>query len=145
MKRVDPGVSRTPEIGAPPADGVKRPSGLLGTLLRIPTLKSLHFREFRLLWLGQGCNSMGMWMDQIARGWLMYELTDSTVQLGFITALRAGPMLLLSLEVLRALLGDQDNVLSNWWTNNVLQESRHGNQVAIIKTDGAGVHRSRSQ
>jgi MFS family permease len=39
---------------------------------------------------------MGMWMDQIARGWLIYELTDSTVQLGFVTALRAAPLLLLS-------------------------------------------------
>jgi MFS family permease len=39
---------------------------------------------------------MGMWMDQIARGWLMYELTDSPVQLGLVTALRAAPLLLLS-------------------------------------------------
>jgi MFS family permease len=39
---------------------------------------------------------MGLWMDQISRGWLMYELTDSTVQLGFVTALRALPLLLLS-------------------------------------------------
>jgi MFS family permease len=39
---------------------------------------------------------MGMWMDQIARGWLIYELTDSTVQLGLVTALRAAPLLLLS-------------------------------------------------
>jgi MFS family permease len=37
-----------------------------------------------------------MWMDQIARGWLLYELTNSTVQLGFVTALRAVPLLLLS-------------------------------------------------
>jgi MFS family permease len=37
-----------------------------------------------------------MWMDQIARGWLIYELTDSTLQLGFVAALRAVPFLLLS-------------------------------------------------
>ena len=78
-----------PEITSPPADGLERPSGLVGRFLRIPTLESLHLREYRLLWLGQGGNAMGLWMDQIARGWLMYELTDSTVQLGFVTALRA--------------------------------------------------------
>jgi len=74
----------------------ERPPGLVGRLLHIPTLESLQFREYRLLWLGQGGNAMGMWMDQIARGWLMYELTDSTLQLGLVAALRAVPFLLLS-------------------------------------------------
>ncbi|HEY7066632.1 MAG TPA: MFS transporter [Chloroflexota bacterium] len=96
MSTIDPRAPRATEVVIPPPDGLARPAGLVGKLLRIPTLESLHLREYRLLWLGQGGNSMGMWMDQIARGWLMYELTDSTVQLGFITALRAIPLLLLS-------------------------------------------------
>src|SRR3954468_18718338 len=96
VNSADPGASRAPEIMAPPADGLERPSGFVGKLLRIRTLESLHLREYRLLWLGQGGNAMGMWMDQIARGWLIYELTDSTVQLGLVTALRAVPLLLLS-------------------------------------------------
>jgi MFS family permease len=37
-----------------------------------------------------------MWMDQIARGWLIYELTDSALQLGLVTAIRAIPLLFLS-------------------------------------------------
>jgi MFS family permease len=69
---------------------------VLGRLLSIPTLESLRLREYRLLWLGQGGNSMGMWMDQVSRGWLMYELTDSALQLGFVAAIRAVPLLLLS-------------------------------------------------
>jgi MFS family permease len=96
VNSADPGASRAPEITSPLADGLERPPGLVGKLLRIPTLESLHLREYRLLWLGQGGNSMGMWMDQIARGWLMYELTDSPAQLGLVTALRAAPLLLLS-------------------------------------------------
>jgi MFS family permease len=39
---------------------------------------------------------MGMWMDQVARGWLLYELTDSPLQLGLIQGLQALPLLLLS-------------------------------------------------
>jgi MFS family permease len=35
-------------------------------------------------------------MDQVARGWLMYELTNSAVQLGAVTAIRAIPLLIFS-------------------------------------------------
>lgn len=40
--------------------------------------------------------AMGTWMDQVARGWLIYELTNSTVQLGLIRGVQAIPILLLS-------------------------------------------------
>ncbi len=53
-------------------------------------------REFRLLWLGQACTGMGMWMDEITRGWLIYELTDSALQLGLVRGIQAIPFLLLS-------------------------------------------------
>jgi len=39
---------------------------------------------------------MGMWMDQVARGWLIYELTNSPVQLGLVRGIQAIPILLLS-------------------------------------------------
>ena len=39
---------------------------------------------------------MATWMDQVARGWLIYELTDSTVQLGLVRGIQAIPILLLS-------------------------------------------------
>ena len=39
---------------------------------------------------------MAFWMDQVTRGWLIYELTDSTVQLGLIRGVQAVPILLLS-------------------------------------------------
>jgi MFS family permease len=57
---------------------------------------ALRHREFRLLWAGQAATAMAMWMDQVVRGWLMYELTNSPVQLGLVHGVQAIPMLVLS-------------------------------------------------
>ena len=65
-------------------------------MLRLRTFAALRHREFRLLWSGQASTAMAMWMDQVARGWLMYELTNSSVQLGLVQGIRAVPMLVLS-------------------------------------------------
>ena len=70
--------------------------GLLGILTRYPTFDALRYREFRLLWMGQLSSSMGMWMDQVTRGWLMYDLTGSAFDLGLVNAMRLLPILLLS-------------------------------------------------
>jgi len=40
--------------------------------------------------------AMGLWMDQVARGWLIYELTDSPFQLGLVRGVQAIPVLILS-------------------------------------------------
>lgn len=61
------------------------------------TFRSLKFRDFRYLLLGQFGSSMGVWMDQIARGWLIYEMTSSPFLLGLTIAFRAIPMISLSL------------------------------------------------
>jgi len=76
-----------------------QPKGARGPLrrvLRLRTFAALHHREFRLLWFGQAATGMAMWMDQVARGWLMYELTNSPVQLGLVQGIQAIPMLVLS-------------------------------------------------
>jgi MFS family permease len=39
---------------------------------------------------------MAMWMDQVVRGWLLYELTNSPVQLGLVHGIQAIPILVLS-------------------------------------------------
>ncbi|MBI4334591.1 MAG: MFS transporter [Chloroflexi bacterium] len=61
------------------------------------TFQPLKFRDFRLLWLGQLSTSMGMWMDNVARGWLMYDMTGSPLLLGLTGAMKAGPMLVFSM------------------------------------------------
>jgi MFS family permease len=59
----------------------------------VHTFASLRQRDYRLLWLGQVATSMGQWMDQVTRGWLIYQLTDSALHLGLVAALRGLPLL----------------------------------------------------
>ena len=60
----------------------------------IRTFESLGLRDYRLLWLGQLSTSFGLWMDQVTRTWLIYELTGSSLQLGFVSAVRGLPLLI---------------------------------------------------
>jgi MFS family permease len=62
----------------------------------LQTFAALRHREFRLLWAGQAATATATWMDQVARGWLMYELTNSPVQLGLVQGVQAIPILVLS-------------------------------------------------
>jgi MFS family permease len=57
------------------------------------TFESLAIGDFRLIWLGQLSVSMGQWMDQVTRGWLIYGLTHSPLQLGLMSACRGTPLL----------------------------------------------------
>ena len=62
-------------------------------LLALRALESLRYREFRLIWYGQVFASMATWMDSVARGWLIYELTNSSFQLGLVRGVQALPIL----------------------------------------------------
>jgi len=84
---------------APPADArvvATQARGLLGLLGGMRVFEALHYREYRLIWFGQIFAALATWMDQVARGWLLYELTNSTLQLGLIRGGQAIPILLLS-------------------------------------------------
>ena len=71
--------------------GVTKKSGLLS---RIHTFDSLRIRDYRLLWLGQLDTSLGQWMDNISRGYLIYHITNSPLQLGLAAAMRGIPLFL---------------------------------------------------
>lgn len=71
------------------------------------TFASLRLRDYRLLWLGQLSTSMGQWMDQVTRGWLIYQMTGSALQLGLATALRGLPILFFG--ALAGALADRSN------------------------------------
>ena len=68
----------------------------LHALLQLRAFEALRYRDYRLIWYGQVFASMGTWMDQVTRGWLIYELTDSALQLGLVRGIQAIPFLLLS-------------------------------------------------
>jgi MFS family permease len=59
------------------------------------TFASLAIRNYRLYFLGQGISLSGTWMQTIALGWLVLELTHSGSQLGLVTAMQFLPVLFL--------------------------------------------------
>lgn len=56
---------------------------------------SLKIRNYRLYFIGQGISLSGTWMQTVALGWLVLQLTGSGSQLGFVVASQFWPMLLL--------------------------------------------------
>ena len=65
----------------------------MSLIRKIHTFESLGLRDYRLLWLGQLSTSMGLWMDQVTRAWLIYTLTHSPLQLGLVSAVRGIPFI----------------------------------------------------
>ncbi|MBI2612369.1 MFS transporter [Candidatus Kaiserbacteria bacterium] len=59
------------------------------------TFSSLKIRNYRLYFIGQGLSDIGTWMQVVAIGWLVLELTGSGIQLGSVLAFRFAPMLAL--------------------------------------------------
>jgi MFS family permease len=56
---------------------------------------SLRVRNFRLYMAGLTVSVAGNWMQNVAVGWLVLQLTDSGTVLGLVTAARFAPLLLL--------------------------------------------------
>ncbi|MFM9967905.1 MAG: MFS transporter, partial [Burkholderiales bacterium] len=69
---------------------------IIKALLRIRAFSTLRYREYRLLWFGQAFGTMGTLMDEVTRGWLIYELTDSVLQLGLVRGVMVIPYLFLA-------------------------------------------------
>lgn len=60
------------------------------------TFRSLQIRNYRLFFLGQLVSVSGTWMQVVALGWLVLELSGgSAVAVGVVTALQQIPMLVL--------------------------------------------------
>ena len=58
------------------------------------TFASLSVRNYRLFFMGQAISLSGTWMQTVAQGLLVLELTGSGTALGLVTALQALPVLL---------------------------------------------------
>jgi len=86
--------------GAPPATLEERhPSWpLFGIQVPLPaSLRALGHRNFRLFWTGQLISLIGTWMQNVARGWLVLQLTGSAFWLGMVGLANSLPVLFLSL------------------------------------------------
>jgi MFS family permease len=61
------------------------------------TFSALRYRDFRLLWIGAFLSTTGTWMQTIAQGWLVLDMTGSAFLLGVDGFLATGPMIIFSL------------------------------------------------
>lgn len=69
------------------------PVALVADRPRFKTFSSLRHSSFRLLWFGTFFMSAGQWVQQVTLGWLVYEITGSSVLLGALNGLRVLPFL----------------------------------------------------
>jgi MFS family permease len=58
------------------------------------TFSSLQHRSFRYLWSGTLLMGAGQWIQQVTLGWLLYDLTGSSILLGILNGARAVPFLI---------------------------------------------------
>ncbi len=66
--------------------------------VRTDTFRSLrNHPNFRLYWIGAGLSNIGTWMQMVAQGWLVYQLTSSPFLLGLVSFVGSIPVLVLSL------------------------------------------------
>jgi MFS family permease len=61
-------------------------------------LSALRHRDFRLYWVGQAISLVGTWMQVMAQGWVVTDLSSDAIVLGLLNAAGSLPMLLLSLK-----------------------------------------------
>ncbi|MFN2382649.1 MAG: MFS transporter [Gemmatimonadota bacterium] len=87
---------REPGPGAVP---VELPVGqaVPGALARSRPFAALRHPYYRRLWGGALISNVGGWMQTVAQGWLVLELTDSALMLGVVGFAATLPMLLLLL------------------------------------------------
>ncbi len=78
-----------------PAVPVPRPLwGAITTRLGGETFASLRHRDYRYLWIGLLFMSAGQWIQQVTLGWLLYDMTGSSVLLGALNGVRTLPFLI---------------------------------------------------
>jgi MFS family permease len=61
------------------------------------TFAALALPPFRRFWTGTMLSNLGTWMQSVAQGWLVLQLTDSPMMLGFVGFAQTVPSLLLNL------------------------------------------------
>jgi len=73
------------ELGAPP------------TMLRARMFRALSHPNYRRFWVGAFLSNVGTWMQAVAQGWLVLELTNSAFWLGLDGFMATAPGFLLTL------------------------------------------------
>ena len=64
--------------------------------LREGPLQALSFPDYARLWQANLTSGIGFWMQSVAQGWLVVEITDSPFTLGLLAFFRSLPMAIIS-------------------------------------------------
>jgi MFS family permease len=87
-----------PTIATIPADTKLQPRRVVtGGISWRKTFAALRHRNYRLFFSGQLVSVIGTWMQTVAIGWIVYELSNSALTLGVVRFLSAIPITLLTL------------------------------------------------
>ena len=87
-----------PAIATVPADTLGQPRRVVAGALRWSrTLAAFRHRNYRLFFSGQIISLVGTWIQTVAEGWLVYQLTNSAFLLGLIRFLNTIPVTFLSI------------------------------------------------
>jgi MFS family permease len=89
---------------APPADPAPRSAGAR-VVRRLGA--ALHHRGFRILWIGAFTSTVGTWMQNVAKNWLVLDLTNSSFYLGLDSFVGELPLILFTL--IGGVVADQYN------------------------------------
>lgn len=91
------GLGPTHGGASPGRTGPEAPAGPRGVPTRWKTFTALRHRNYRLFFFGQVTSLSGTWMQWVAQGWLVYELTRSAFALGVVGFATRLPVIFLSL------------------------------------------------
>jgi MFS family permease len=61
------------------------------------TFRALRYPNYRLVWVGFFLSNIGSWMQTVAQGWLVRDLTASTALIGFVSFASSFPQIAFSL------------------------------------------------
>ena len=92
------GGGEEPEIASVPTDTLPpQRRVVVGRIRWKNTFAAFSHRNYRLFFGGQLVSLVGTWMQMVAEGWLVYQLSNSSFTLGFIRFLNTIPFTVLTL------------------------------------------------
>jgi MFS family permease len=92
---IAPTEEAVPESAAAAAQTATAEFGAVRDMPRI--LDALRYRDFRQVWAGNFLSNVGTWMQNVAQGWLVLQLTGSAFWVGLVSFAAAAPMLVFTL------------------------------------------------
>lgn len=116
-------------LGSSSELAVETPERSIGRMVQ-----ALRYHDFRLFWAGNFLSNIGTWMQSIAQGWLVLELTNSAVWLGLVGFASTIPILFLAFiggviadhaNNRKLLIATQSVMMCSAFTMALLQWSHH--------------------